>query len=143
MSDTDRSNPPVSDVIQGLLEDSGTNTMNVMALVGFVGPGRDDDVRLYPDIDFQRWLDIPRDAIRHHEPLSNFNGSRHGRMVLWVDSATMLEPMFDPDQLTPATFEGAFAGSWMSTWSLVPETRLVAAEMLDLVPHLAYDKKDT
>ena len=116
--------------------------MDVMALVGFVGPGRDDDVRLYPDIDFQRWLDIPRDAIRHHEPLSNFNGSRHGRMVLWVDSATMLEPMFDPD-----SSRGDLRGRLRRELDehMVPRSRDAPRRCGDagLVPHLAYDKKDT
>ena len=35
-----------------------------------------------------------------------------------------------------------FAGSAMSTWQLVPDTRLLAAQMLDLLPHLTYDKMD-
>ena len=53
-----------------------------MALVGFVGPGHDGDVRLYPDIDFQRWMDFrptrSSTVLRSPTPAG-------GRTVIWVN----------------------------------------------------------
>ena len=48
MSDDPR-RPPTSHSIEALLDEQTGNTKDVMALVGHVGPGRGDDVRLYSD----------------------------------------------------------------------------------------------
>jgi hypothetical protein len=135
VTDDDRI-PPISSIVERLLKNGSNETEDVMALVGFVGPGRDGDVRLYPDIDFQRWMDIAPDDIVGSSPLTAFNPGRLDRTVVWVRRDAMMGPVFKPDSLK--NFEDDFAGSWMSTWPLIPETRLVAAQILDLVPHLEY-----
>jgi hypothetical protein len=117
------------------------STKDVMALVGFAGPGNDGCFRLYPDVNYQRWLEIPDSEVEFDAPLTDFNPGRPSRRIVWVKSKWLLAPMFDvalSDEI-----EGYFtANSRMSTWPLVPGSRLVAAEVLDLVPHLTYDKKD-
>jgi len=132
----DPSMPPTSAIIEALLDESG-NTKDVMALVGYVGPGRGDDVRLYSDFDGQRWMDIPLDQIAHHAPLEDVEGGpvRPGRSVVWVQREWMNGHVFREDALID--FGEEFVDSWMSTWQLIPDTRMVAAEMLDLLPRLA------
>jgi hypothetical protein len=112
----------------------------VLALVGFVGSGNGTDVRLYPDVDFGRWMDIPAADVVSHTALTTFNPGRLQRTVIWVDANTMLAPVFRQGR---PVFTGAFVGSEISTWQLIPSTRLLAAEMLDLLPHLAYDPRST
>ena len=143
MVDSDPRIPPVSPIVELLLREDSPETKDVMALVGFVGPGRGSDVRLYPDIDLQRWMDIPVEAIVAHKPLEEVNTGRPGRTIVWVHRDAMFEPVFKPAVLTEPEFADLFDSSWISTWPLLPHTRLVAAEMLDLVPHLAYSRKDT
>jgi hypothetical protein len=133
-------NPPSSRIVSRLLKDgSDTETEDVMALVGYVGPGRDGDVRLYPDLDFHRWMDFRREDIVDSSPLDAGPAGLEGRTVVWVRRASMLDPVFKPESLED--FEDDFAGSWMSTWPLIPETRLVAAEILDLIPRLSYGEE--
>jgi hypothetical protein len=130
-------NPPPSPVITRLLkEGSETDTEDVMALVGYVGPGRNDDIRLYSDIDFQRWMDIAPDEIVDSSPLDAFSSGRKGRTVIWVKREAMEKPVFKEDSLED--FRDDFAGSWMSTWPLIPATRYVAAQILDLLPQLSH-----
>jgi hypothetical protein len=117
-------------------------TVNAMALVGFAGPGGQGCFCLYPDVNFQRWLEIPESAVVFDAPLTNFNTGRPCRRIVWVKSEWLLAPMFD-DALSDEIAQHFNDGGRMSTWPLVPGSRLVAAESLDLVPHLAYDKKDT
>jgi hypothetical protein len=143
VAEDDRRIPPVSPIVELLLREDSAETKDVMALVGFVGPGRGSDVRLYPDIDLQRWMDIPLEAIVAHRPLDDINSSRRGRTIVWVRRDAMFERVFKQGVLTEQAFADLFEGSWISTWPLLPETRLVAAELLDLVPHLAYSHKDT
>ena len=139
MSD-DPSMPPTSAIIEALLDESG-NTKDVMALVGYVGPGRGDDVRLYSDFDGQRWMDIPLDQIAHQARLEDVerDPATPGRSVVWVQREWMNGHVFREDALTD--FGEEFVDSWMSTWQLIPNTRMVAAEMLDLLPRLT--ERDT
>ena len=123
-------------------ETDPARTKDAMALVGFAGPGEDGCFRLYPDVNYRRWLEIPDSAVVHHAPLTDFNPGRPLRRIVWVESEWLLAPMFNAGLSNQIAQEFA-AGGGMSTWPMVPESRLVAAEMLDLVPHLAYDKKDT
>ena len=52
--------PDPSPIVEALLkEGSPDETQDVTPLIGFVGPGRNGDIRLYPDLDFQRWMDVP------------------------------------------------------------------------------------
>ena len=115
-------------------------TEEVIALVGFVGPGKDGDLRLYPDVNLQRWMDFqPGDIVDsqplHPDPEDERRG-RHpleGRHVVWVRRETMIDqPVFDPGSLSQADFP--FVGSEMSTWPLIPQDRYLAAQLLDLVP---------
>ena len=135
MSDDPR-RPPTSPIIEALLDEQTGNTKDVMALVGHVGPGRGDDVRLYSDRDGQRWMDIPLDQVAHHVPLEDVEPGpvEPGQSVVWVQREWMNGPVFLEVALTD--FEEFFAGSWMSTWQMIPDTRMVAAEMLDLLPRL-------
>jgi hypothetical protein len=128
--------PKRSPIVERLLKKGSNETEDVTALVGFVGPGNDGDVRLYPDVDFQRWMDIPPAAIVASSPLDDddigIQGSR--RTVVWVKQETMDAPVFKEDSLLD--FQNDFAGSWLSTWPLLPKTRYVAAQVLGLVPRL-------
>jgi hypothetical protein len=133
----DKPIPKSSPIVEALLKEESIETEDVMALVGFVGPGRNGDVRLYPDIDFQRWMDIAPDEIVDHSPLTAFNPGRLDRTVVWVRREAMMSPVFKPESLK--NFKDDFAGSWMSTWPLIPQTRLLAAQLLNLVPDLEYD----
>jgi hypothetical protein len=113
-----------------------------MALVGFAGPGGDGVVRLYPDINYQRWLDVPRAQIVAHTPLTTFNPGRPQRTVLWVDSDWMLAPVFQ-DTAVDALDAQLVDAHGMSVGPLLPGSRFVAAQLLDLIAHLAYEKKDS
>jgi hypothetical protein len=136
----DPSMPPTSAFIEALLDESG-NTKDVMALVGYVGPGRGEDVRLYSDFDGQRWMDIPLEQIAHHAPFEDVesDSARPGRRVVWVQREWMNGHVFREDALTD--FGDLFVDSWMSTWQLIPDTRMVAAGLLDLLPRLT--ERDT
>jgi hypothetical protein len=126
---------PVSDIVKDLLkEGSPDETQDVTALIGFVGPGRNGDIRLYPDLDFQRWMDIPEKAIAGFSDLDSDAIQLTGRTVVWVQHDWILEPVFKEESLVD--FADDFTGSWISTWPLIPQTRLVAAELLDLTPSL-------
>lgn len=115
-------------------------TEEVIALVGFVGTGKDGDVRLFPDVGLQRWMDFrPADIVDsqplHPDPENDRQGrsALEGRHVVWVRRETMIDqPVFDPESLSQADF--SFVGSEMSTWPLIPHDRYLAAQILDLVP---------
>jgi hypothetical protein len=116
-------------------------TAEVMALVGFAGPAG-ERVRLYSDVNYQRWLDVPQDQIVASKPLAEFNPGRPTRTILWVNSEWMFEEVFN--ETAAATLNGELVDpGGMSTGQLIPGSRFLAAQLLDLVPHLAYDKKDT
>jgi hypothetical protein len=132
----DVSIPPSSEIVTGLLKDDPPDeTKEVLALVGYVGPGRNGDVRLYSDIDVQRWMDIPQADIVGHCPLDAISSGKLGRTVVWVRQDSMFEPVFNAQSVLQA-LQSNFAGSWISTWPLIPGTRMVAAEFLDLLPRL-------
>jgi hypothetical protein len=106
-------------------------TEDVVALVGFIGPQREGHFRLYADRHLQRWLEIPvgnvKDSVRidTEDPLG-------GRTIVWVDRDVMVGPVFD-DGVFEA-MQSHFVDGWMSTWPLIPDNRLVAAEILGLLP---------
>ena len=111
-----------------------------VALLGFVADGRDaDHIRLYPDVHYQRWMDIPRADIVTFEALGAEDDATAGRTVVWVHRDKMNEPLF-----VDGTIEGLnkqFVDGWISTWALIPESRLVAAEILDLVAPWSDDEE--
>ena len=128
-----RTPPPRNPIAVRLIENpdsEGKETVQVMALVGFVGIGRGDDVRLFSDMDFQRYMDIPENDIVDSAELDDGGG----RAVVWVKTDTMYEELFS-DQAA-ALLTDHIQGSWVSTWPLIPATRYVAAQLLDLVPRL-------
>jgi hypothetical protein len=130
-------NPPPSPIVTRLISpDSDTETEEVMALVGYVGPGPGSDVtRLYPDLDLQRWMDFPEDDIVDSAPLDGDDVEGGGRTVVWVRQETMFLPVFT--QAALRNLEENFAGSEMSVWPFIPATRYVAAQLLDLVAPLS------
>ena len=133
---SDPSSPPTSEIIEALRDPETGDVKDVMALVGYVGEGRGGAVRLYTDPGAQRWMDIPLDQIAHHAPFEEVEGGpvAPGRSVVWVQREWMNGHVFREDALID--FSDLFVDSWISTWQLVPDTRIVAAEMLDLIPRL-------
>jgi hypothetical protein len=137
-------NPPEAVIVERLRKANELETEPVIALVGFVGPGQQRegeerrDVRLYPDLEVQRWMDFPQEDIVHSEPLDPAETGRGGRTpvtgrhVVWVDAEKMMEPVFAGETLPRV--DQNFAGSAMSTWQFFPATRYVAAQFLDLIP---------
>jgi hypothetical protein len=108
---------------------------DVISLVGFVGPGRNGTVRIRPDYSGQRFLELPR--IVHRQELEPGNPLTQSR--IWVDRLIMLEPIFENqagqnDGRLPEV-ANVLADAPFSVWNLIPETRLVAASMLDLIPY--------
>jgi len=123
--------PPADDIVDRL-QDSDNETVDVVALIGFVGPVREDGSgghrRVYPDIEYQRWLAIPAGAIVDSVPASL------GRTLIWVDGDVMRDDVFKDSVLE--ALDGQFApGGGMSTWTLIPDSRYIAAEMLGLLAH--------
>jgi hypothetical protein len=126
-SDNPRNPDPVPHpVVLRLQRSDGEETEDVIALVGFVGPRRDDHVRIFPDPSYQRWLAIPADAIVDSEPAED------GRTFIWVTGDAMRAEMFTDNALAALDAE-LMPGGGMSTWNLLPDTRYVAAGMLDLL----------
>jgi hypothetical protein len=120
-------NPDRHEILARLRNQATGETEPAVALRGFVDDGRDaDHLRLYPDMAYQRWMDIPRADILDSAPFDD-----QGRTVVWVDRDSMNEPLFAPNTIEQLTTR--FTGPWMSTWALIPEARDVAAEMLELV----------
>lgn len=133
---------PVSPIVGDVLDARAQADVETIALVGYVGVGIGDppDVRLYPDADFARWMDIPQAKVVTSAPLSTFGSGRLQRTVVWVHAEFILEPVFNEGAVD---FTDAFVSSEISTWQLLPATRLVAAQMLDLLPSLDHDPRST
>lgn len=118
--------PTPHPVVVRLQRSDRQETEDVIALVGFIGPRQDGHVRIYPDAGYQRWLAIPADSIVDSEPGDD------GRTVIWVTGEAMRADMFTDNALAALDAELTPRGG-MSTWNLLPETRYVAAGMLDLL----------
>jgi hypothetical protein len=111
------------------------DTEDVLALNGFIGPGAAGGFRIHPDRDLQRWLEVS--AIVDSQPVNP--GDELSRSVVWVDRRIMLEEIFEE---SPGVSDGrlgaareALENPPFSTWNLIPETRLAAAELLGLLPY--------
>lgn len=132
-----RNTSPTDDPIVARLRTGpeSPDTEDTVALVGYVGSGRNGTIRIHPDRNLQRWLEVPAvvdsQRIDPNDALS--------RSVIWVDREMMLQEIF-------ADAEGANDGRLpnvadvladvpFSTWNLIPETRLEAARLLNLRPH--------
>lgn len=131
MSDRNPSPDPHPLVTRLTREGSDTETEDVIALVGFVGTGPSGCVRLFsPESQLQRYMDLAVGEIVDSRPVDP--GDELSPTLVWVTRATMVEPMFTPEALT--ALEAEFTGCGISTWPLVPDTRLVAASLLNLLP---------
>jgi hypothetical protein len=142
---SDRERFPDPDPVVARLREGPTDAEDVLALVGFVGPGRmppgedegappDDErrsLRMHADTDLQRWLEIPRDAVVHSQQVEP--GEDLTRSIVWVKRPEMNEPILSDDQAD--ALDRALDPAPLSGWNLIPETRLVAASMLGLLPY--------
>lgn len=133
----DRNPSPEPDPLVTRLTREANETEDVVALVGFIGPQRDQNLRIYADRHLARWLEIPtanvKDSIRidTDDPLG-------GRTVIWVDRDAMTGPVFNNAVLD--AMQPHFIDGWMSTWPLIPDNRYVAAELLGLLPSWEYEE---
>jgi hypothetical protein len=108
---------------------------DVIALKGFIGPGPGGGFRIHPDRDLQRWLEVPE--IVDSQQVNP--GDELSRSVVWVDRQIMLEEIFE---VAPGQSDGRLdevkrdlGDVPFSTWNLIPETRLAAADFLGLIPY--------
>jgi hypothetical protein len=106
-------------------------TEDVVALVGFIGPQREGHFRIYADRHLQRWLEIPVDSVKDSIRIDT-DDELGGRTIIWVEREVMTAEVFDPAVMEAMT--SFFRDGWMSTWPLIPDDRLVAAEILGLLP---------
>ena len=124
-------NPAPNPLVTRLTKAGSENeTEDVVALIGYVGAGQEGHVRLYPELDLNRWLDVPAGDIVDSTPVAA--GDALGdRTVIWVRREAMLAPIFKDTVLD--ALDAELDGAGMSTWPLVPGSRYVAAELLDLI----------
>jgi hypothetical protein len=113
---------PPPDPIVGRLGDPANepDTEDVIALNGFIGPGAAGAVRVHPDRDLQRWVEVP--AIVDSQQVNP--GDELSRSVVWVDRQMMLEDLFEGD---PGESDGRLQNVKrelgdvpFSTWNLIP-----------------------
>ena len=128
--------PPDSDIIERLRDDGTGQLMEVTALVGFIGSGRGGAIRVYPDSEGQRWMDVPLERVVSYASIGEVDVSPNARTVVWVDREWIRDPVFREDALTDFSEFFAEEESWISTWQLIPASRLVAADMLGLLADL-------
>lgn len=123
------------------IEDDAPGIEDVISLVGFVGP-RDPEgpLRLYADEEGQRYLEIPYDDFVDAEPL----GDERQRTQVWVRRALMTDDTFgDPAPDGPQAemlqmMQDSIVGPTLSLWQFLPQNRLVAAEMLGMLPDVEW-----
>jgi len=132
-------NPTADPIVDRLGDpDNQPETADVIELVGFVGPGRPGRLRIHPDRALQRWLEVPEGAVVDSQRVDP--GNELSRSVIWVDRQTMLEQIFEA---APGQSDGrldnvaqVLADVPFSTWNLIPETRLDAADLLGLIAYV-------
>ncbi len=130
------------DPMPGRLRKPGEiETEDTIALLGYVVPAElpqeereetpeeSPTLRIGPDLEGQRWLAIPFDKVIDRQQTEP--GSEFTRSVVWVKRDVMMEPIFTGEQSD--LLEEALAGAPLTTWNLVPETRLAAAYLLNLI----------
>jgi hypothetical protein len=116
-------------------------TEDTIALIGFVVPTevppeepeseQQPVLRISPDTEGQRWLEIPFDDVIDRQQIDP--GNALTRSVVWARRTAMMQPILDEQQ--GSAVEEALTGVPVSTWNLIPETRLVAAYLLSLIPY--------
>ena len=127
----DRVPNPEPDPLVERLTRAANETEDVVALVGYVGPNREGNLRIYADHHLQRWLEIPAGKVKDSIRIDG-DDPFGGRTVIWVERDTMTAEVFDAEVLS--ALDQRFLGSArMSTWPLIPDSRIVAAEMLGLL----------
>lgn len=100
---------------------------NSVVLTGYVDDPDGDPLRIRPGADDERWLEVPKAAVISIEPAPN------GLSGVEVEGQIMMEDIFDEDKVREV--EGVLAGAPISTWNLIPEDRMTAAGLLELVPY--------
>jgi hypothetical protein len=126
-----RAPEPPPDPIVGRLRREGSSfeLEDVLALVGYVGPGKDDDhFRMFPDESRQLWLELPDSISVDSEP-----DELPGRAKVWVRREEMHAPMFKEDSVLDALADQFDGDAGMSTWNLIPDSIYMGAAMLELV----------
>jgi hypothetical protein len=126
--------PPDDPIVDRLRKPGSPDVEDAIALIGYVGPGTDGAIRIYDGRDLQRFLEVPSvlDSQRVY-PDDALSPS-----VVWVDRATMLDPIFEQDGQDDGRIDAAVQALGnvpFSTWNLIPETRYICARMLDLIPY--------
>jgi hypothetical protein len=130
-----RNDNPEPDPLVALLD-----SFDVVSLVGYVGEGRtpsgysQPSLRIHPDRNLQRWLEIPRDKVIHSQQIDSEDTLT--RSIVWVDHSTMVEPILSEEDVDAVA--AALEPAPLSTWNLIPNTRLVAANLLGLI----WDEED-
>jgi hypothetical protein len=130
---------PTADPIVARLADPANqpDVADVIELVGYIGPGRPGNLRIFPDRKLQRWLEVAEGAVVDSQRIEP--GNELSRSAIWVDRQTMLEEIFEaaPGQSDGRLDEVArvLADVPFSTWNLIPETRLDAADLLGLIAY--------
>ncbi len=127
--------PPDDPIVDRLRKPDSPDVEDAISLIGYVGPGADGAIRIYDGRDLQRFLEVP--AVLDSQRL--YPDDELSPSVVWVDRATMLEPIFvsaegeDDGRIDAAT--QALGDVPFSTWNLIPETRYISARMLGLIPY--------
>jgi hypothetical protein len=100
---------------------------NSVVLTGYVDDPDGDPLRISPDRDDERWLEVPKDDVISIKAAPNRLSS------VEVKGEIMFKDIFD--EKVVRRVEEALAGAPISTWNLIPEDRITAAGLLDLVPY--------
>lgn len=136
MSERNRNPDPHPALVRLAKPGNTDETEDVISIVGFVGPRAEDGpVRVYADEDGQRYLDITFEAFIDSEPVPD---DERGRTRIYVKRELMVantfgDPATDQAQMLQ-TLQGSIEGPSMSVWQFLPQNRLVAADMLGMLP---------
>ena len=144
MADRKRTPDPHPQLERLVKPDAAPEVEDVVALVGFVGP-RDPEgpLRLYADEDGQRYIEIPFADFVDSEPVPD---DKRQRTRIYVKRALMTDHTFgdpDPDPESPQSqmlqnLQDAVVGPTLSLWQFLPQNRLVAAELLGMLPEVEW-----
>src|SRR5215203_5942669 len=97
--------------LRGPVEDDEASPPNVVALTGYLGPSKSgDNVRLYTDLTFRSYYEIPRTAVRNTIPSKDEDGPSQ----VWVDAGARIEIVQISRQSVEAGYlAGSITGSFM------------------------------